>query len=404
LNFLENIDIEDYYYELPEKRIAHYPLPRRDRSKLLIYKEGKIHDDLFRNIGSYLPPGCLLVFNNTRVIQARLIFTKKTGAKIEVLLLEPASPENLSVSLNSTGKTSWKCMTGNLKRWKSGTLEKKILHNGKMLTLSAMLKEKGDGCQEVQFIWNGRITFGEVIENAGLTPLPPYIKRDPEEGDRLRYQTVYSSKEGSVAAPTAGLHFTPPLIRELGEKGMETGEITLHVGAGTFTPVKSPRIEEHEMHAENFSVTPGTIKMLRKYSGNIIAVGTTSVRVLESLHLLGEKISTEGTKAGRLCAGQWEWCKYGGKLSFGESLDALEWYMKKNKLQELNATTRIMIVPGYNFRSVRGMITNFHQPGSTLLLLVAAFAGNEWKKIYSYALENDYRFLSYGDSSLLLKV
>lgn len=402
-NILKNIDIKDFKYSLPEERIAHYPLQQRDKSKLLVYKEGKIKDDLFRNIGSHLPSGCLLVFNNTRVIQARLLFTKKTGAKIEVLLLEPASPENLSDSLNSTVKTSWKCITGNLKKWKSGTLEKKFFHEGKTVTLTAQLKEKCEGCQEIEFTWNGRITFTEVIENAGLTPLPPYIKRDPEEGDRMRYQTVYSSEEGSVAAPTAGLHFTPPLISNLCGKGLKTVDITLHVGAGTFMPVKSTGIEEHEMHAENFSVSPGAIKMLKKHHGNIIATGTTSVRVLESLYLLGERISVEGTKRGRLCTGQWEWSGFGGKISFTESLDALEWYMKSNNLHELKATTRLMIVPGYTFRSVRGIITNFHQPGSTLLLLIAAFTGNDWKKIYSHALENDYRFLSYGDSSLLLK-
>lgn len=403
LNILRHIDIEDYKYELPDERIAGYPLAERDRSKLLVYQNGKLAVDEFRNIPSALPRGSLLVFNNTKVIQARLIFRKKTGARIEILLLEPVKPGKISDSLNATGRVSWKCITGNLKKWKDDTLQKQFHYKGKTITLRAHITEKQKDWQKVQFVWDSGISFGEVIENSGLTPLPPYIKRDPEIEDRVRYQTVYSSHEGSVAAPTAGLHFTPGLIEELHEKGVTTEEITLHVGAGTFMPVKSPVIEEHDMHPENFSVTLSALEKIREYSGKIIAVGTTSVRVLESLYLLGEKISGAVADKRKMYTEQWEWCNSEGKLSFCESLARLEQYMKANNLDELNATTRLMIVPGYRYRTIKGMITNFHQPGSTLLLLVAAFTGDDWKKIYRFALENEFRFLSYGDSSLLLK-
>ncbi|MDX9946271.1 MAG: S-adenosylmethionine:tRNA ribosyltransferase-isomerase [Bacteroidales bacterium] len=401
---MQEIRIDEYDYDLPADRIAQYPLPGRDSSRLLVYNGTGISSDSFRNIGSHIPPGSHLVFNNTRVISARLLFRKGSGALVEVLCLEPLSPHSYELSFSSVDPVEWKCMIGNLKKWKSGKLSMQFTTGGEAYSLMAeRIGQEGEAWR-VRFSWsNPRLSFSEVIEASGHTPLPPYINREDETEDRLRYQTVYSRIRGSVAAPTAGLHFTDELLHSLSENGIGTSNITLHVGAGTFQPVRTSDIADHTMHCERFSVTDETIENLLANHGKIIAVGTTSVRTLESLYWLGVKIIADSSRQNDFSAiSQWE--PYGEDRGFSveESLEALRSRLADKNIIELEASTSMIIVPGYRFRMIEGMITNFHQPRSTLLLLVSAWTGNDWKKIYSYALGNGFRFLSYGDSSLLI--
>ncbi len=395
----------EYFYELPDSRIAQYPLEQRDKSKLLVFRDKKISESTFSDLGSWLPEGSLLVFNNTKVIKARLIFRKDSGARIEIFCLEPLVPAEYEKCFASASPVEWSCLVGNNKKWNSGPLSMKFRINGEDVTLIAELLSGGQDGFVIRFSWDPAwISFGDIIGSAGHIPLPPYIDRNDEISDSTAYQTVYSKVEGSVAAPTAGLHFTQSVIERLKLRGIEKEEVTLHVGAGTFLPVKTPSIKEHKMHAEHFSVTQGCLKKIIEKTGNIIAVGTTSVRTLESLYWMGVSvIENPSVSLARLEVDQWQ--PYDRPVHVGtrQALVALSDWMARKKLTLLSASTRIIIIPGYRFRVIDGMVTNFHQPGSTLLLLVSAFAGDSWKDIYKYALENDFRFLSYGDSSLLLK-
>ncbi len=403
------IYIDEYNYPLPDERIAKYPLAKRDASKLLVYKNQKITESVFSSVSDFLPCNTLLVYNNTRVIQARLLFKKDTGASIEVFCLEPLQPADYAQSLGSTTECVWKCMIGNLKKWKEGKLSKQIELAGEKCTFTAERHQTEGNTHSVKFSWdNAAIHFADILENAGELPIPPYLHRKTEESDLTTYQTVYSKIKGSVAAPTAGLHFTEDVFDSLKPKQITIEEVTLHVGAGTFQPVKTRDIAEHHMHTEVISVQRSTIENLLKQLGNIIAVGTTSVRTLESLYYIGRQVQ-EGTGTGEgkenmeLSVSQWEPYENNEEVSTSDALQSLLDYMYENNLTTLHAETQIMIKPGYKFRVVDGMITNFHQPKSTLLLLVSAFLGGNWKQIYDYALENDFRFLSYGDSSLLMK-
>jgi S-adenosylmethionine:tRNA-ribosyltransferase-isomerase (queuine synthetase) len=400
-----DIDINDYYYDLPEDRIAQYPVNERDRSQLLIYKENKIVKDTFRNIDEYLPPDSLLVFNNTRVIRARILFQKETGAVIEILCLEPIFPFDYSLSFGSKEPVEWKCIVGNLKKWKGGVLTTSFKYNGNQYYLYAERLQSDGEAWHIKFSWNNcEMSFGEIIETTGHIPLPPYINREDEAEDNERYQTVYSRIKGSVAAPTAGLHFTDYVFEKIKARGIKTVELTLHVGAGTFQPVKAKNIYDHEMHCEHFSIDAKTIILLLENQGKILPVGTTSVRTLESLYWLGVKlIQNQPDINANLSLGQWEAYDMVTNISIKESLGALLKYINERNLMCLQAVTSIMIVPGYEFRITNGMVTNFHQPRSTLLLLISAWTGNRWKEIYTFAFENRFRFLSYGDSSLLLK-
>ena len=396
------IYIDSFDYPLPDERIAKFPLPRRDDSKLLIYKNTSITESTFSNIADYLPKNCLLVYNNTRVIQARLIFHKETGARIEVFCLEPVTPADYALSLGAIEQCVWKCMVGNVKKWKEGLLNKIVVIDGKTCTLSAQLLETDDNTHSIRFTWdNSDIHFADILEKAGELPIPPYLHRKTEESDLTTYQTVYSKIKGSVAAPTAGLHFTPEVFESLKTKNIETEELTLHVGAGTFQPVKTETINEHYMHTEVISVHKSTIEHLLQKVGNIIAVGTTSVRTLESLFYIGLKLHIDPTNTD-FHISQWMPYEEHEPISTTVALQEILNYLEKNKLTTLHADTQIMIKPGYRFHLVDGMITNFHQPKSTLLLLVSAFVDGKWTDIYDYAIAHDFRFLSYGDSSLLL--
>jgi S-adenosylmethionine:tRNA ribosyltransferase-isomerase len=401
---MRDIDINEYEYDLPDDRIAQYPVNERDKSQLLIYKNDEISKDIFCNIDEHIPHESLLVFNNTRVIRARILFQKQTGAAIEVLCLEPLSPFDYAKSFGSKKPVEWKCIIGNLKKWKKGILKTIFKYNSIEYNLYAeKLNPEGDA-RRIKFSWNCKeAAFGEVIEATGHIPLPPYIGRNDDAEDIERYQTVYSSVKGSVAAPTAGLHFTGDVLGKIKSKGIKSVELTLHVGAGTFQPVKSNNVYEHKMHCEHFSVDTKTIELILETNGKIIPVGTTSVRTLESLYWLGVKIAQNPSESpGHLSLGQWEPYELTPNISAADSLKTLLNFLKIRNLRRLRASTSIMIVPGYNFRLTNGMITNFHQPRSTLLLLISAWTGNRWKEIYAFALENGFRFLSYGDSSLLL--
>lgn len=398
----ETIYIDEFDYPLPDERIAKFPLAKRDSSRLLIYQNGQISENIFHNLTDFLPDSALLVYNNTRVIQARLIFHKETGARIEVFCLEPTDPADYALSLSATNTCVWKCMIGNLKKWKSEPLTKDIRIADQLCILKAELLEGEGNTHSVRFSWdNPQVHFAEILENAGELPIPPYLHRQTEESDKTTYQTVYSRIEGSVAAPTAGLHFTPEVLDSLKLKNIETEELTLHVGAGTFQPVKSETIDSHQMHAEIIEVNKSTIEHLICKSGNIIAVGTTSVRTLESLYYVGLKIA-ENPNLDVFHIGQWMPYETENTLSMTESLQNIVDYLDKRNLKSIHASTQIMIKPGYDFKVVNGIITNFHQPKSTLLLLVSAFVKGNWKAIYNYALSHRFRFLSYGDSSLLL--
>ncbi|NDP21613.1 MAG: S-adenosylmethionine:tRNA ribosyltransferase-isomerase [Paludibacter sp.] len=401
------IYIDQYDYQLPDDRIAKFPLSRRDASKLLIYKNSNITESTFSNIADFLPADSLLVYNNTRVIQARLVFHKETGARIEVFCLEPLTPSDYALSLSATTQCEWKCMVGNLKKWKEGRLSKSIVVGEKSCVFSAELLHTEDNTHTIHFSWNNdNIHFADILENAGELPIPPYLHRKTEESDLTTYQTVYSKIKGSVAAPTAGLHFTSEVFESLKSKNIETEELTLHVGAGTFQPVKTRDIAEHHMHTEVISVQRSTIENLQKSLGNIVAVGTTSVRTLESLYYIGAQITPSPLiplleKKGILTVSQWQPYESASTLSVFDALQNILDYLDQNSLSTLHAETQIMIKPGYKFKLVNAMITNFHQPKSTLLLLVSAFVNGNWKEIYHYAMENKFRFLSYGDSSLL---
>jgi S-adenosylmethionine:tRNA ribosyltransferase-isomerase len=405
IGFIRDIDINDYDYELPSDLIAQYPVDERDKSKLLIFKGNKIDQDIFTNIDEYLPPDSILVFNNTRVIRARILFQKESGANIEILCLEPLSPFDYPLSFNSKESVEWKCIVGNLKKWKRGLLTAPFKCNGRQYYLSAERLQSDEEVCRIRFSWNcSEISFGEVLERTGHIPLPPYINRADEAEDNERYQTVYSSIRGSVAAPTAGLHFTDSVFEKIKARGIKTVELTLHVGAGTFQPVKANNIYDHEMHCEHFSIDPETIELIFENMGKVIPVGTTSVRTLESLYWLGVKLlQNPSVSFPYLSLGQWEAYELAKTVSVKESFGALMNYINERNLSSLQASTSIMIVPGYEFRITSGMVTNFHQPRSTLLLLISAWAGNRWKDIYTFALESGFRFLSYGDSSLLLK-
>lgn len=400
----KEIRIEDYNYDLPDERIAKYPLKERDSSKLLVYKNGEIIDGRFRELSDYLPKNSLLVFNNTKVIQARLHFQKATGAQIEIFCLEPYAPNDYLLSFQQNKSCSWGCLIGNLKKWKEGKLTKEITIGGDLVTVVASKEETKGESHIIKFEWdNPSYTFSELLEAIGELPIPPYLNRDTEEEDKKTYQTVYSKIDGSVAAPTAGLHFTDKVFNSLKEKGAQTTEVTLHVGAGTFRPVKSEQIKDHAMHSEFISVKKEVIDQLLNHTGPTIAVGTTSVRTLESLYYIGAKIANN-PNVDDLSVLQWEpYDIENNRLTVKDSLGYIKEYLESHNLKNLVTHTQIIIAPGYQFKVVNGMVTNFHQPQSTLLLLVSALIGNKsWKNIYNYALSNDYRFLSYGDSSLLL--
>lgn len=411
----EPLLIETYNYDLSDERIAKYPLAERDSSKLLVYKNGEISESVFSNISEILPDNCLLVCNNTRVIHARIVFHKSTGARIEVFCLEPIGPSDYVLSLSSTTGCEWICLVGNLKKWKEGKLTQPVEMGGETVLFSAEKISTEGNTHRIRFSWdNDRVAFSEILESIGELPIPPYLNRDTEESDEETYQTVYSRIEGSVAAPTAGLHFTDAVFASLKKKNIEVEELTLHVGAGTFQPVKTDDVSEHVMHTETIIVPLKTIKHIRKKSGNIIAVGTTSVRTLESLYYVGSSLSLrdfplKGENGAQepvvLKVGQWEpYTLPENPISANEALQNIIDYLEENGLETLHAETQILIKPGFQFRIINGMITNFHQPKSTLLLLVSAFVGDNWKNIYNFALENNFRFLSYGDSSVLMEL
>lgn len=399
---IPDIRIEDYNYPLPDERIAKYPLPQRDASKLLVYKDGKPVESVFSNLPDYLPEGALMVFNDTKVVPARMHFLRDSGAHIEIFCLEPVSPAEYNTIFAATEKCSWKCVIGNSKRWKDDILHYDCPADSTLsaMKLSARLLSKDGQTGVVEFCWEGGEPFSRVLEECGQVPIPPYLNRETEAIDQERYQTLYAHIRGSVAAPTAGLHFTEEVLEAIRAKHIDTQTVCLHVGAGTFLPVKSSRVAEHPMHREPFSVSLALLRKLRGKSVPCIAVGTTSVRTLESLYYAGVSILEKGAPED---IPQWAPYERDYKYSTDETLDAIMDYLEKNSLEELKLGTRIIIVPGFKFRLVDMMVTNFHQPESTLILLISAFVGGDWKTIYDFALSNGFRFLSYGDSSLLFK-
>ena len=401
----KEIQIQDYSYALPDERIAKFPIAERDHSKLLIYHQGEVGEDVFYHLPEHLPQGALMVFNNTKVIQARLHFRKETGALIEIFLLEPAKPADYEQMFQTRDCCQWLCIIGNQKKWKEGALSRTLEINGKQMTITATRKGEAGTSQLIEFQWDGGASLAEVIDAIGELPIPPYLNRKAEESDKTTYQTVYSKIKGSVAAPTAGLHFTERVLADLDQRGIEREELTLHVGAGTFKPVKSATIGEHDMHTEYVAVRRHTIERLLAHNGVAIAVGTTSVRTLESLYYMGLKVlRNPDLKEEDLHVRQWEPYEEvsGEKPEVKEVLQALLDWMVRNDLTVLHSSTQIIIAPGYDYKIVRMLVTNFHQPQSTLLLLVSAFVKGDWRKIYDYALSHDFRFLSYGDSSLLI--
>ncbi len=430
------IQMQDYNYPLPEERIAKFPMAERDHSKLLLYQHGEVGEDVFYNLPKHLPQGALMVFNNTKVIQARLHFRKETGALIEIFLLEPAEPADYEQMFQTTGRCSWLCIIGNQKKWKEGALKRSFQVNEEQVTLEAVRRGEHGTSQWIDFSWdNDRVNFAEILDVMGELPIPPYLNRETQESDKTTYQTVYSKIKGSVAAPTAGLHFTDRVLQDIDAHGIEREELTLHVGAGTFKPVKSNTIGGHEMHTEFIAVRRHTIERLLAHHGEAIAVGTTSVRTLESLYYMGLKVhANPDLKEEELHVMQWEpyesretrderregsrdsfvetkgevakesreTTEERGELSAEEALQALLDWMVRRDMTVLHSSTQIIIAPGYHYHIVKMLVTNFHQPQSTLLLLVSAFVKGDWHKIYDYALGHDFRFLSYGDSSLLI--
>lgn len=404
MNNPKNIQIKDYNYDLPDERIAKFPLAHRDESKLLVYNKGEISDDIFKNISSYLPKGALLICNNTKVIQARLHFHKKTGALIEVFLLEPYFPRDYEQMFQTQRMCSWICMIGNQKKWKEDELQRSLTIGGKEVNLIVRRDAEEQTGQVCTFKWDSNVSFAEILDSVGELPIPPYLNRETQESDKNTYQTVYSKIKGSVAAPTAGLHFTKEVLDNIDRCGIEREEVTLHVGAGTFKPVKSLRIEGHNMHREFFSVSRNTIEKILKHDCRVIAVGTTSVRTLESLYYVGCRlINNPHLTQDELSIDQWEPYQSRDKeISCKDSMIALLHWMDEKKQNVICSSTKIIIVPGYKYHVVDRLITNFHQPQSTLLLLVSALIGDDWHRVYEYALNNDFRFLSYGDSSILI--
>lgn len=399
--------MNEYVYDLPDTKIAKYPLPERDQSKLLVWKNGQIQDALFRNLPDYLPANSLLVFNNTKVIRARLHFQKETGSKIEIFCLDPFEPADYQIAFQTTQTCIWKCMIGNQKKWKGELLRKTIRIGETDIELFAEQTDPEKNKSLIRFSWNNpEFEFSRIIEHAGSLPIPPYLNRETEQSDLDRYQTVYSKIKGSVAAPTAGLHFTEKVFDHLKDEGHQLAELTLHVGAGTFQPVKSETISDHEMHAEHLYISRDFLNMLIQHSGKIIAVGTTSVRTLESLYWLGLQANRNPEiDISDLKISQWEaYQENEDQLSVYDSLLSCVNLLDRHQTDYFSASTQIIIAPGYQFRIVDGLITNFHQPQSTLLLLISAYLGEEWRKIYDHALASDYRFLSYGDSNLYLKI
>ena len=400
---IPEIRIEDFNYNLPDERIAKYPLPCRDGSKLLVYKDGEVSHHMFKDISELLPEGSIMVFNDTKVVPARLHFQRETGAHIEIFCLEPVQPEEYVSMFAVTDRCRWRCIVGNVKRWKMDTLS---LYNPagdesiRLMDLKADLIERDGETSIVEFSWSDGSPFSKVLEVSGSIPIPPYLNRDTEDVDLERYQTLYARFRGSVAAPTAGLHFTEEVLDSIRIRNIETQTVCLHVGAGTFLPVKTSLVSEHNMHREPFVVTKEFIKKLIDKKGKLIAVGTTSVRTLESLYYVGVKCIEDGAPSD-VC--QWDPYQKEYSYSLTESLEAIVGYLEANSLEELKVGTRIIIVPGYSFKVVDVLVTNFHQPQSTLLLLISAFVDGDWKKIYRHALENDFRFLSYGDSSVLFR-
>ena len=398
---IPQIRIEDYNYPLDDSRIAKYPLAERDASKLLHYKDGYVCEHSFRDLPSLLPEGALMVFNDTKVVPARMFFQRDTGAHIEIFCLEPVSPPEYNTIFASTERCRWKCVVGNLKRWKNDVLS--LINTADdsdiaKLALKASLVQKEGNTAIVEFSWNTGIPFSNVLDMAGNVPIPPYLNRDTEAIDLERYQTLYARVRGSVAAPTAGLHFTQRVLDGIAAKGIDINDVCLHVGAGTFLPVKSSNVADHPMHREPFVVGIELLRKLRERNRPLIAVGTTSVRTLESLYYAGVDCIEKGAPED---LGQWVPYEREYPYSIEESLEALIEYLESNGLQELKLGTRIIIVPGFRFRLVDYLVTNFHQPESTLILLVSAFVKGDWRRIYDYALANGFRFLSYGDSSLL---
>lgn len=417
----KHICISEYNYPLPDERIAKFPLTERDHSKLLLYKHGEVSEDIFYNLPKHLPTGALMVFNNTKVIQARMHFRKETGALIEVFLMEPAQPTDYELMFQTNHECAWFCMVGNLKKWKEGSLIRAFEIKGQKLTLTATMdrskvqEQVGGTNHWIRFEWdNESISFAEILEAVGELPIPPYLNRATEESDKETYQTVYSKIKGSVAAPTAGLHFTDKVLNALDEHGVDREELTLHVGAGTFKPVKSKEIEGHSMHTEFVVVRRQTLEKLLMHACQAVAVGTTSVRTLESLYYMGVKLALSSDMAEKdLHVNQWEpydlphnaegLVEVDGKaVTVEEAIRQLLDYLDKDGLNVLHSSTQIIIAPGYTYKIVKALVTNFHQPQSTLLLLVSAFVKGDWRKVYDYALSHDFRFLSYGDSSLLI--
>jgi S-adenosylmethionine:tRNA ribosyltransferase-isomerase len=396
----DKISIKEFNYPLDSKRIAKYPLDKRDKSKLLIFNKGNISEDEFSSLSKYLPEKSRLFFNNTRVIHARLKFQKHTGALIEIFCLSPVNPVDYQLSFAQIESCTWNCLVGNLKKWKSEILQLSVFVDGIDVLLSAEKLETLNNSVIIRFTWKGQVSFGKLIDETGQIPIPPYLNRESENIDNERYQTVYSKFDGSVAAPTAGLHFTPEVFKNLNNKEISLHEITLHVGAGTFQPVKTEDAQQHLMHNEFFSVNLETIKLLAENKNPVISIGTTTLRTLESTYWLAVKSLEKNKLITELH--QWENENLSSETSVKTALYGLLELMNKEKIKNLNASTSIMILPGYQFRMVNGLITNFHQPQSTLLLLIAAFTGEKWKDIYDYALSHNFRFLSYGDSSLLL--
>ena len=401
----KDIKIEAYNYPLPDERIAKFPKAQRDESKLLIYNKGVVSESVFRQLPDFLPSGALMVMNNTRVIQARLHFRKDTGALIEIFLLEPAQPADYEQMFQQTMSCSWLCLVGNQKKWKEGTLTREIEVKEQTIEVRATRRGEHGTSQWIDFEWSGGVSFAEILEVMGELPIPPYLNRETQESDKTTYQTVYSKIKGSVAAPTAGLHFTDRVLQAVDARGIEREEVTLHVGAGTFKPVKSATIGEHAMHTEYIAVRRHTIERLIAHGGEAIAVGTTSVRTLESLYYMGLKVlQNPDITEEELHVNQWEPYEEvrGDRLEVRGVLQALLDWLDRHELTVLHSSTQIIIAPGYDYKIVKMLITNFHQPQSTLLLLVSAFVKGDWRKIYDYALAHDFRFLSYGDSSLLI--
>jgi S-adenosylmethionine:tRNA ribosyltransferase-isomerase len=420
---VQQINIDEYDYPLPDERIAKYPLQNRDKSKLLLYRNGEVSESVFDSIPDLLPEQSFIIFNNTRVIQARLLFRKDTGAQIEIFCLEPEEPRDYAMNFQSRGQCRWTCLVGNLKRWK-GVLKRTFILEDTEVVLTAEHKQTYGQTHSILFQWENQpvasvdgqenrphpeakaassCTFADLLDAAGVLPIPPYLHRKTEASDLQSYQTVYSKIKGSVAAPTAGLHFTPEVLARLDRKGFIREEVTLHVGAGTFKPVQTDTIGEHEMHTEFISVNRSTIAGLIEHTGHITAIGTTSVRTLESLYHIGTTLAGHPDAAPEMLAVK-QWTPYAGKppqLSTREALQNILTYLDGTGQDQLVTSTQIFIAPGYEFHVVNHLITNFHQPKSTLLLLVSAFIKGDWKKIYGYALDHDFRFLSYGDSSFL---